>query len=441
MLDLLLIFALIQMPPTASAFASAWRSSGSSVRLPSCFLCCSSGAVPARRQRAVWRYSSINRASSLELTLFASRRRTPRNLAMKYGGGSTDRYSWEETDKEINVKARMPAWAKGKSVMLDLNNNNIRLALKEEEDKPIIEGTLRGAILLDGSYWTMESLEDFGKMLYLTLEKAPHVTGLGPWMGVVVGEGQMDSDYPEENKAAEVAAMNQESGKDTSSGEAMESGAPVPTGEVDEDGFCKDMLTVQGMDIAMVARQVPADGNALFSAVVISNNYIETGQHDVVPSQEVEAQAKELRQRVMDFLTEAYEANEPLFLQDKTMPAKQFVAAQARVNSMAQPEEYLKAMRADTMWGGGGEVVGLTYVLRRPIHIYELQSTGRRQVPFGLTVLGKFGAPLYSAAKPIHLLSTYSKFPALDPGSQANAGNHYVALFLSDDVTKKRQEA
>ena len=47
-------------------------------------------------------------------------------------------------------------------------------------------------------------------------------------------------------------------------------------------------------------------------------------------------------QRVMDFLTEAYEANEPLFLQDKTMPAKQFVAAQARVNSMAQPEEYLK---------------------------------------------------------------------------------------------------
>ena len=37
-------------------------------------------------------------------------------------------------------------------------------------------------------------------MLYLTLEKAPHVTGLGPWMGVVVGEGQVDSDYPEENK-------------------------------------------------------------------------------------------------------------------------------------------------------------------------------------------------------------------------------------------------
>ena len=40
---------------------------------------------------------------------------------------------------------------------------------------------------------------------------------------------------------------------------AMESGAPVPTGEVDEDGFCKDMLTVQGMDIVMVARQASGD--------------------------------------------------------------------------------------------------------------------------------------------------------------------------------------
>lgn len=46
-----------------------------------------------------------------------------------------------------------------------------------------------------------ESLEDNGKMLYLTLEKAPQLTGLGPWMGVVVGEKQVNSDYPEEAKA------------------------------------------------------------------------------------------------------------------------------------------------------------------------------------------------------------------------------------------------
>lgn len=46
-----------------------------------------------------------------------------------------------------------------------------------------------------------ETLDDNGKMLYLTLEKAPQLAGLGPWMGVIVGEKQVDSDYPEEKKA------------------------------------------------------------------------------------------------------------------------------------------------------------------------------------------------------------------------------------------------
>lgn len=45
----------------------------------------------------------------------------------------------DETDKELNVKARMPAWAKGKSVVLEMTKTHIKLALKEEEDKPIIE--------------------------------------------------------------------------------------------------------------------------------------------------------------------------------------------------------------------------------------------------------------------------------------------------------------
>lgn len=45
----------------------------------------------------------------------------------------------DETDKELNVQARMPAWAKGKSVVLEMTKTHIKLALKEEEDKPIIE--------------------------------------------------------------------------------------------------------------------------------------------------------------------------------------------------------------------------------------------------------------------------------------------------------------
>ncbi len=52
-----------------------------------------------------------------------------------------------------------------------------------------------------------ETLDDNGKMLYLTLEKAPQLTGLGPWMGVVQGERQVDSDYPEEKKVGLVFTM------------------------------------------------------------------------------------------------------------------------------------------------------------------------------------------------------------------------------------------
>lgn len=41
-------------------------------------------------------------------------------------------------------------------------------------------------------------------MMYLTLEKAPQLAGMGPWMGVVVGEKQVDSDYPEEKKVRKI---------------------------------------------------------------------------------------------------------------------------------------------------------------------------------------------------------------------------------------------
>lgn len=37
-----------------------------------------------------------------------------------------------------------------------------------------------------------------------------------------------------------------------------------------------------------------------------------------------------------------------------------------------------QAMRDNTMPAGGAEVVALTHVLERPVHVYELASTGRR---------------------------------------------------------------
>lgn len=64
----------------------------------------------------------------------------------------------QETEKELNVMARLPAWAKGKSVRLELGKTHIKLFLKEEEDKPIIEvGAKRQKRLLTNRWSTIQS--------------------------------------------------------------------------------------------------------------------------------------------------------------------------------------------------------------------------------------------------------------------------------------------
>ena len=62
---------------------------------------------------------------------------------------------------------------------------------------------------------------------------------------------------------------------------------------------------------------------------------------------------------------------------DMMATARQQSRQSSRVKNVG-PSRVRQAMRDNTMWGGGGEVVGLTHVLKRPIHVYELQSTGRR---------------------------------------------------------------
>lgn len=46
-------------------------------------------------------------------------------------------------------------------------------------------------------------------------------------------------------------------------------------------------------------------------------------------------------QRTMDYLADAYKGGKQLVLQGESMGARQFIAAQARANSMADGDEYL----------------------------------------------------------------------------------------------------
>lgn len=50
-------------------------------------------------------------------------------------------------------------------------------------------------------------------------------------------------------------------------------------------------------------------------------------------------------QRTMDHLTRAYKEGDKFYLQGDTIPARQFIAAQARANNMIDGDEYLKVRR------------------------------------------------------------------------------------------------
>ncbi|CAM9208562.1 unnamed protein product [Discosporangium mesarthrocarpum] len=309
---------------------------------------------------------------------------------------------------------------------------------------------LRGTIKKDSSFWTMEEMPDGGKMLYLTLEKIPEYSGSGPWMGVVQGEDQVKSDYPEEKKAAEVAdGIMGELGAPDAAGGAGEQGEggregvffedpdpskPKYTGLVREDGFCEDRLPIVGSKVAMRARQVPADGNALFHSLSAAHEFYETGEHPSVDLEVINPKAQAFRQSAVDYLKSQYDANKEVYVEGRTMSARELVGLIAEKSDM-RSDEYLRAMRSDSMWGGGPEIVAMTSVLQRPIHVYELASTGLR---FGVRRMATFGSPLYdSKGKPLHLLSTYSQFPDTQPSkTQTDQGNHFVPLFPEEDMAE-----
>ncbi len=122
-------------------------------------------------------------------------------------------------------------------------------------------------------------------------------------------------------------------------------------------------------------------------------------------------------------------------------------------------EEYCKQMKNDGVWGGGPEIVSLSNYLKRPIHVYELISVRptpkqskpppnpykrgkwaqeledidtnlrKKEPEFRLRRMACFGSPKFDDREPLHILSADCRFPDLEPGLQATAGNHFMAVF------------
>ncbi len=59
------------------------------------------------------------------------------------------------------------------------------------------------------------------------------------------------------------------------------------------------------------------------------------------------------------------------------------------------PSAYCSRMRNETAWGGGPEIVCISNVLKRPIHVFELYTRPFSPETFELKICAEFGSPLY----------------------------------------------
>jgi OTU-like cysteine protease len=159
--------------------------------------------------------------------------------------------------------------------------------------------------------------------------------------------------------------------------------------------------------------------------------------------------------------------NRRLFLQGReSLRCSDLVEAAAQQYGMTA-HEYCASMEQDSVWGGGPEIVALSNLLQRPIHVYELMdakeynesrrgsshndrdnrdargdqsssnihhllddmATGCGRAGFVLRRMACFGSPKFDRQPALHILSADSRFPDIAPGRQLRAGNHFLAVF------------
>jgi hypothetical protein len=248
-----------------------------------------------------------------------------------------------------------------------------------------------------------------------------------------------------------------------------------PSADINPDGFLtglypripgewesevRSIRALKKKDCHAVVRQVPGDGNCLFHSISLclyhavngthwnltanSNSNTDSTSSAISNMEQLYQQSQCLRAQAVDCLRQS---KRRLFLQGReSLRANELVSAAAQQYGLTA-EEYCAAMQQDCVWGGGPEIVALSNLLERPIHVYELavlhsqkirqsqQQQQRGQSPssqpsqFCLRRMACFGSPKFDRRPALHILSADSRFPDLQPGQQLAAGNHFLAVF------------
>ena len=233
------------------------------------------------------------------------------------------------------------------------------------------------------------------------------------------------------------------------------------------------------LDVPVIIRQVPGDGDCLFHSLAISLNLIQgrhLPMHTLTNLYELKEMSRQLRQMAVGCLRSCNECKKrhnrghmfhlqrsfmshhkkqrskkkvkkfkSLFIQGtESMTTSQLLSTAASQYGITS-QEYCDLMEQDSYWGGGPEIVALCNVLKRPIHVYELVVSDDRRdsqyqeiasVPehlvnkqFCLRRMATFGSPKFNDKEPLRILSADSRFPDIHPERITENGNHFMALF------------
>lgn len=182
------------------------------------------------------------------------------------------------------------------------------------------------------------------------------------------------------------------------------------------------------LKIPVTIRQVPGDGNCLFHSISTCYAHAVNGTHlDMRDPGSIEwlyESSSKLRKQAVECLQQHRKL---LFLQGhEYLKARDLVEAAASQYAISG-EDYCRYMQQDSYWGGGPEIVALSNVLQRPIHVYEL-CVGE-QNNFVLRRMACFGSPKFDRRSALHILSADSRFPDVQAGKQMASGNHFLAIF------------
>eukprot|EP00617_Octactis_speculum_P002220 CAMPEP_0185773742 /NCGR_PEP_ID=MMETSP1174-20130828/74916_1 /TAXON_ID=35687 /ORGANISM="Dictyocha speculum, Strain CCMP1381" /LENGTH=396 /DNA_ID=CAMNT_0028460557 /DNA_START=93 /DNA_END=1283 /DNA_ORIENTATION=- len=94
----------------------------------------------------------------------------PNAMTAMKESGSTEKYSWTQTDSHMYLKVPLPVDTLTKSIEFDLSRTHISIGVKDAT--PIVSGDLGGACRSSSSFWIIEENEDGRKVMAVDIEKA-----------------------------------------------------------------------------------------------------------------------------------------------------------------------------------------------------------------------------------------------------------------------------